>query len=1337
MRTFTFRLTSQGVEELKRDLESLGVAGKRVFDGLLNASPGLAKGLNAAEQAMARSKRELEDLSRRGTPAMKALGAAGQEVEGAMRGLASQVPVVGGAISALGPAGLVAAAAIGAVTLGVSKAVSAYGEAERSIKRLDAVLRASGEGIGLTRKELAALEQQVKGSSFFGDTEIRAAEAALALNKGIRGEQFKEAIRLAGDLSEVLGGDLAGNAIKVGKAFQDPIKGLEALRKAGLDFGDGAEATIRAMVETGDKAGAASRLMEELRRSIGGAAAGAHGGVSGEIDQLGKNWDDFWENAGQRIAQSGVMTYVADINKALAAMNAHIAAGGMIDPFKTFMGAPGNPEFDLLQKRMDLGRVNERLAGAADGPFKTDLLAQQRDLLKEIADLQLKIGAEASDGAGAVGGQKRDFIAAAGAGDRGVAAEMKEAADAAAEVSKAQDDILAKLGDTLRLAKLTARERFIEQETAKAIAELDGKKVENLDAFTAKTRAAAAAIYDAQAAQAAANKSQQESERLSAQEAKARDAAAQSIAAQIATLQDEQAQLKMTEAERFVHVELLKAEETARRGGIELTEEQVAQIRQEARSLFELGEARDKAARAEQERERAAERAASQRQREMERAAEQQAEMMRRPWINALEGIQTAGADFLQRFLDGSLQTFSEVAKGARSVLTRLFAELANVHLLRPVFGGLLGGLGLGGTAANLGLGMGGGQSVGGLGGGATGFGGISLPGGIGTPFVPGSGTGGLSLGSLFPGGSVIGNWLHGTNGAGTAFSLMRPGVNPALGPQSVFGSIGWGGAALGGILSAAPLALQGNWAGAATAGVLGAVGTAFGGPIGGIIGGTIGNLLGGLFGKKKPKLKKHEAEAWLQAGPLGYPMLDYTTTSGKVPAGMGGELGDLALDAIGLTLGNAGATLDPATRLRLSYYHSTKGKKTKSEFYKATMFADLSRLGLKNLSGEIARYPTVEEALSTLSAGALFSSALQGRVAGTGATTQSAFRHLYTDGGRNRGAMANVPKDVDRVMEIIDFTKWIDGFDKVRTTGDAAQKAINDFNASLAKFGAEAQDLGIANSKVLAAMRRDFTEGVAEELLALTDPQQLALRELEKEYAARKATAAQLGASLVELEKLYALKRQQILDQGLQGVASSWKEFINGLQFGESSALPPAAQREQARLQYEAAKSVGGQTFRDAATTYLALQRDAFGGTQRYTDLFAEVIALAKQFGGLAGIPGYAGGTDWHPGGLALVGEQGAELVNLPTGSRVTDADRTAQLLRGLSANDNSRRGAPFVAAPPIPRTARGGDGMDGAQEMASLRHMFGQSLQELRLQSQRNSNELRLVLEAVRQRG
>lgn len=53
--------------------------------------------------------------------------------------------------------------------------------------------------------------------------------------------------------------------------------------------------------------------------------------------------------------------------------------------------------------------------------------------------------------------------------------------------------------------------------------------------------------------------------------------------------------------------------------------------------------------------------------------------------------------------------------------------------------------------------------------------------------------------------------------------------------------------------------------------------------------------------------------------------------------------------------------------------------------------------------------------------------------------------------------------------------------------------------------------------------------------------------------------------------------------------------------------------------------------------------------------------------------VPGYARGTDFAPGGWAMVGERGPELVNLPRGSQVMNAERTAQALGGGSVVINN----------------------------------------------------------------
>lgn len=59
---------------------------------------------------------------------------------------------------------------------------------------------------------------------------------------------------------------------------------------------------------------------------------------------------------------------------------------------------------------------------------------------------------------------------------------------------------------------------------------------------------------------------------------------------------------------------------------------------------------------------------------------------------------------------------------------------------------------------------------------------------------------------------------------------------------------------------------------------------------------------------------------------------------------------------------------------------------------------------------------------------------------------------------------------------------------------------------------------------------------------------------------------------------------------------------------------------------------------------------------------------------GAVLGVPGFAGGTSFAPGGLAMVGEQGRELVNLPRGSQVLPNVATERLLRGGGGGQDIR---------------------------------------------------------------
>jgi hypothetical protein len=63
--------------------------------------------------------------------------------------------------------------------------------------------------------------------------------------------------------------------------------------------------------------------------------------------------------------------------------------------------------------------------------------------------------------------------------------------------------------------------------------------------------------------------------------------------------------------------------------------------------------------------------------------------------------------------------------------------------------------------------------------------------------------------------------------------------------------------------------------------------------------------------------------------------------------------------------------------------------------------------------------------------------------------------------------------------------------------------------------------------------------------------------------------------------------------------------------------------------------------------------------------DSIQQITSTVKQN---TSIPGYANGTDYHKGGLAIVGEKGPELVNLPRGSQVYTNEETKDMLGGTT---------------------------------------------------------------------
>ena len=122
--------------------------------------------------------------------------------------------------------GLFAGLSAGALFAGISQNTK---EAEEALAQLRAGLKSTAGIAGVTEGEIVALAESLQKVTTFGDDAIIRMASVVATFTNLRGAIFTDAIPAILDLSTRLGTDLNSAAIQVGKALNDPVKGITAL----------------------------------------------------------------------------------------------------------------------------------------------------------------------------------------------------------------------------------------------------------------------------------------------------------------------------------------------------------------------------------------------------------------------------------------------------------------------------------------------------------------------------------------------------------------------------------------------------------------------------------------------------------------------------------------------------------------------------------------------------------------------------------------------------------------------------------------------------------------------------------------------------------------------------------------------------------------------------------------------------------------------------------------------------------------------------------------------------------------------------------------------------
>ena len=185
-------------------------------------------------------------------------------------------------VAAIG-AGVALAAGFGAALISGIQGVT---EGEDAIAQLDAVLKSTGGSAGVARKDLLDMADQMQKTTKFTQEEVLSAESLLLTFTNIGKETFPRATKAAGDMATALGTDMAGQSIALGKALNDPTKGITALTKVGVTFTEEQKKSIKAMQESGDMAGAQTVILKELEKEFGNSAIAAGKTFSGQLEIL-------------------------------------------------------------------------------------------------------------------------------------------------------------------------------------------------------------------------------------------------------------------------------------------------------------------------------------------------------------------------------------------------------------------------------------------------------------------------------------------------------------------------------------------------------------------------------------------------------------------------------------------------------------------------------------------------------------------------------------------------------------------------------------------------------------------------------------------------------------------------------------------------------------------------------------------------------------------------------------------------------------------------------------------------------------------------------------------
>ena len=186
-------------------------------------------------------------------------------------------------------------------------AVKAFSESQQVAAQTEAVLKSTGGAAGVTAAGVDKLSGALSKMSGVDDELIASGQNVLLTFTKVRNEVgkgndvFDQATKAALDMSVALGTDMKSASMLMGKALNDPIKGMTALTRSGVSFTAEQKAMVKQLVESGDTLGAQKIILKEMEVQFGGSAKAAGETFAGQLNKLKVVAGNFMEDVGSKI----------------------------------------------------------------------------------------------------------------------------------------------------------------------------------------------------------------------------------------------------------------------------------------------------------------------------------------------------------------------------------------------------------------------------------------------------------------------------------------------------------------------------------------------------------------------------------------------------------------------------------------------------------------------------------------------------------------------------------------------------------------------------------------------------------------------------------------------------------------------------------------------------------------------------------------------------------------------------------------------------------------------------------------------------------------------------